>query len=120
MDYLTYIQHDAENLQFYLWLRDYTRRFAEEKLQDQVLSPEWKSELSLSSTTPARASRGPIAKQGNPLLTEVEYGKLKETNPNMPDPGVFFTTISTLATSRKAEEAASSTSLTRAQEPNRM
>ncbi|KAF1814972.1 hypothetical protein P152DRAFT_240440 [Eremomyces bilateralis CBS 781.70] len=41
MDYLIYVAHDAENLQFYLWLRDYTKKFERLKLQDQSLSPEW-------------------------------------------------------------------------------
>ncbi|KZF26969.1 hypothetical protein L228DRAFT_258320 [Xylona heveae TC161] len=60
MDYLIYIEHDAENLQFYLWLQDYTRRFNATKVAEKVLSPEWKSnELPLppSNTSDAGAMR---------------------------------------------------------------
>lgn len=42
MDYLKYVSRDAENLQFYLWLQDYTKRFNELKASEKVLSPEWK------------------------------------------------------------------------------
>jgi hypothetical protein len=45
MDYLVYVEHDAENLQFYLWLQDYTKRFEEDlKPEEQKLSPEWSPE----------------------------------------------------------------------------
>lgn len=42
MDYLVYVAHDAETLQFYLWLQDYTRRYNELRKEEQALSPEWK------------------------------------------------------------------------------
>lgn len=41
MDYLVYVSHDAENLQFYLWLQDYTKRFYAAPRSEQVLSPPW-------------------------------------------------------------------------------
>lgn len=41
MDYLVYVSHDAENLQFYLWLQDYTKRFYAAPRPEQVLSPPW-------------------------------------------------------------------------------
>ena len=41
LDYLVYITHDAENLQFYLWLRDYTKRFNALPKSERALSPEW-------------------------------------------------------------------------------
>lgn len=40
-DYLVYVSHDAENLQFWLWLQDYTRRFYAAPRSEQVLSPPW-------------------------------------------------------------------------------
>ena len=43
MDYLVYIAHDAENLQFYLWLLDYTKRFEDLPASEKALSPEWKT-----------------------------------------------------------------------------
>ncbi|RMZ79480.1 hypothetical protein DV738_g3324, partial [Chaetothyriales sp. CBS 135597] len=41
MDFLVYIEHSAENLQFYLWYRDYVRRFFQLPEHLQSLSPEW-------------------------------------------------------------------------------
>ena len=42
LDYLVYIAHDAENLQFYLWYLDYSRRFKNLPESERRLSPEWK------------------------------------------------------------------------------
>ena len=33
--------HDAENLQFYLWFHDYSRRFFAASSAEQALSPPW-------------------------------------------------------------------------------
>jgi hypothetical protein len=41
MNYLTYIEHSAENLQFFLWYRDYVKRFSEAKTADIGLAPVW-------------------------------------------------------------------------------
>ena len=41
MDYLTYVSRDAENLQFYLWLEGYRKRFPETSHNEQALSPRW-------------------------------------------------------------------------------
>lgn len=41
MNYLKYIEHSAENLQFFLWHRDYSRRFSELPQGERRLSPEW-------------------------------------------------------------------------------
>ncbi|EON66761.1 hypothetical protein W97_06009 [Coniosporium apollinis CBS 100218] len=46
MDYLLYVSFDAENLQFYLWLHDYTKRFNALKKEEKALSPEWGAEIS--------------------------------------------------------------------------
>ena len=44
MGYLVHVSHDAENLQFYLWLQDYKRRFYASSARDQALSPPWDEE----------------------------------------------------------------------------
>jgi hypothetical protein len=44
MNFLKYIELSAENLQFYLWFRDYSKRFGELPASEKVLSPEWTSE----------------------------------------------------------------------------
>lgn len=41
MNFLKYIELSAENLQFYLWFRDYSKRFEELPQSEKVLSPEW-------------------------------------------------------------------------------
>lgn len=41
MNYLIYIEHSAENLQFFLWYRDYVTRFAQVPECERALSPEW-------------------------------------------------------------------------------
>ncbi|TVY83806.1 hypothetical protein LSUE1_G001217 [Lachnellula suecica] len=44
MDYLVYIEHDAENLQFFLWYKDYCRRFDALPEKEKALSPAWVQE----------------------------------------------------------------------------
>jgi hypothetical protein len=41
MNYLIYIEHSAENLQFFLWYKDYVKRFITADTPDIGLSPEW-------------------------------------------------------------------------------
>ncbi|OLN86138.1 hypothetical protein CCHL11_05296 [Colletotrichum chlorophyti] len=41
MNYLIYIEHAAENLQFFLWHKDFEKRFLEAKTSDMGLAPEW-------------------------------------------------------------------------------
>ncbi|CZR53050.1 uncharacterized protein PAC_02928 [Phialocephala subalpina] len=41
MDYLVYVEYNAENLQFYLWYTDYVRRFNALPEKEKVLSKEW-------------------------------------------------------------------------------
>lgn len=44
MNYLIYIEHAAENLQFFLWYREYARRFSELPPNERALAPEWTAE----------------------------------------------------------------------------
>ena len=44
MNYLKYIEHSAENLQFYLWFYDYSARFNNLSEGERALSPEWTRE----------------------------------------------------------------------------
>ncbi|PVH80780.1 regulator of G protein-like protein [Cadophora sp. DSE1049] len=41
MDYLVYVEFSAENLQFYLWFKDYVRRFEALPENEKALSPEF-------------------------------------------------------------------------------
>ncbi|KAI9643900.1 hypothetical protein NHQ30_007251 [Ciborinia camelliae] len=55
MDFLVYIEHDAENLQFYLWYKDYVRRFEALANHEKKLSPEWTPE----TTEPPNLAKDP-------------------------------------------------------------
>jgi hypothetical protein len=41
MNYLIYVERSAENLQFFLWHRDYVKRFHTAGTSDLTLAPEW-------------------------------------------------------------------------------
>ncbi|KAK7756655.1 hypothetical protein SLS62_001492 [Diatrype stigma] len=45
MNYLVYVEHSAENLQFFLWYQDYSKRFHEADTPDLALAPEWTPEM---------------------------------------------------------------------------
>ncbi|KAL2181012.1 inorganic pyrophosphatase-like protein [Thermothelomyces heterothallicus CBS 202.75] len=45
MNYLVHVERSAENLQFFLWYRDYERRFAAATTADLSLAPEWTQEM---------------------------------------------------------------------------
>jgi hypothetical protein len=41
MNFCLYLEHSAENLQFYLWLQDYKNRFNDASQSEKDLSPKW-------------------------------------------------------------------------------
>jgi hypothetical protein len=49
MNYLLMVEHSAENLQFFMWYRDYTKRFAEAKASDTDLAPEWTEAMEIAA-----------------------------------------------------------------------
>jgi hypothetical protein len=55
MNFLKYIELSAENLQFFLWYRDYSKRFNALPESERVLSPEWTGE----KNAPSEAMNGP-------------------------------------------------------------
>lgn len=60
MNYMQWIERSAENLKFFLWLRDYTERFAKLPAYEQGLAPEWtlaQSEAALADVP--NNARGP-------------------------------------------------------------
>lgn len=59
MNYLLYIEVAAENLQFYLWFRDYIKRFSQLPANEKVLSVPWYPERNDPATL---AQRGPRLK----------------------------------------------------------
>ncbi|WPG97622.1 Hypothetical protein R9X50_00040200 [Acrodontium crateriforme] len=64
MNYLKYIEHSAENLQFFLWFKDYSDRFGKLPENEKSLAPEWtkaQAEAELATQVPNRRSHHQIA-----------------------------------------------------------
>ena len=59
MNYLIYIEHSAENLQFYLWYRDYLKRFNELPPNERALAPEWSAEQAELDAQAIQGTPGP-------------------------------------------------------------
>lgn len=51
MNFLKYIELSAENLQFFLWYRDYVKRFNALPETERILSPEWTGEKNTGEAT---------------------------------------------------------------------
>lgn len=56
MNFLLYIENSAENLQFYLWYRDYVKRFDQLPENEKKLSPEWVPEQLKPKLAPAKTT----------------------------------------------------------------
>jgi hypothetical protein len=84
MDYLVYVVHDAENLQFYLWLKDYTKRFGELKTEEQALSPEWKTEINPFTDDEKASHKKNKSEIDFEKMQKPSYGSLRmsELNPS--------------------------------------
>jgi hypothetical protein len=72
MDYLVYIEHNAENLQFYLWYRDYERRFNALPENEKALSPVWIPEKEVPT----------LAKDPEKEAAKIKRNTLKKTSGN--------------------------------------
>jgi hypothetical protein len=88
MNFLKYIELSAENLQFFLWYRDYVKRFTALPESEKVLSPEWTGEKNLETrpgTVGYNADAAAILK-GTDFANE---GKVAESDKGGNNP--FFT-----------------------------
>ena len=92
MNYLKYIEHDAENLQFFLWARSYQERWDKLPEYEKKLSPEWtnadgdaestqpyKRPMKVSADT-AAALKG-TAFDSSPNVTEIPSTDAEKANP---------------------------------------
>ena len=61
MNYLIYIEHAAENLQFFLWYRDYTKRFSELPPSECALAPVWTTEQAEADAQAPSAPKQPVS-----------------------------------------------------------
>lgn len=99
MNYLKYIEHAAENLQFWLWYRDYSKRFSDLPPNEQCLAPEWTVEQAEAETPkiPQKVSPETVAalagtdfairkpRRGNPFETPpaTPVDPMKKTSPSV-------------------------------------
>ena len=84
MNYLKYIEHSAENLQFFLWYRSYAERFSQLPESERALSPEW---TVAQAEAEAAAAVTKNRKLVNPQVAQVFKGtdfekKVPKTNVN--------------------------------------
>jgi len=70
MDFLKYIEHSAENLQFYLWYKDYEQRFNKLPQSERILSPEWTPEQEEQEAATYRAllKKKTLAAEANDIM----------------------------------------------------
>jgi hypothetical protein len=84
MNYLKYIELSAENLQFYLWFRDYTKRFNELPESEKALVPVWTSEDVDGENQMRPKKVNPEAEavlKGTDFATEPKVSETEKSNP---------------------------------------
>ena len=74
MNYLIYIEHAAENLQFWLWHRDYTKRFHELSPNERNLAPEWITEQAEAEALASQSVGNVVHKNISPEAAAVFRG----------------------------------------------
>ena len=72
MDFSKYIERNPENLQFYLWYRDYLKRFDNLPDGERSLAPEWMIERANAEAEAARLEEKP--KKVDPTAAAVLKG----------------------------------------------
>lgn len=82
MSYLIYVEHSAENLQFYLWYKDYVKRFSEASTVDLALAPEWTQAMEDDAVVKLRKDR---AEQMRPEHPAAEIFRGTDLEKNGPD-----------------------------------
>lgn len=73
MNYLFYIEHSAENLQFMLWLRDYIKRFSELPESEKVLAPPITEERLEAETAGPRAAPKKVNPEAVAILRGTDF-----------------------------------------------
>lgn len=99
MNYLKYIEYSAENLQFYLWYRDYASRWEQLKDGDRALAPEWKTNAEVDlPLSPPRPNR--LAPQIAQVLKDTDFTKTSKPAVERVDP---FNTPQTISLDERQE-----------------
>lgn len=74
MNYLIYIEHSAENLQFFLWYKDYVKRFGAANTTDLRLSPEWTQAMEDDTVARLRKDNADKLRPDNGVAAELFKG----------------------------------------------
>jgi hypothetical protein len=75
MDYLVYIEHNAENLQFFLWYKDYCKRFeALPEREKSLSSPFYPDTAEVPDLTRGRDLEKEAAKRQKKIYRETSIG----------------------------------------------
>ncbi|KAK7408853.1 hypothetical protein QQX98_008976 [Neonectria punicea] len=73
MTYLIYVEHAAENLQFYLWYKDYEKRFNTADTADVKLASEWTQAMQDDAVAKIRKENVDKVRR-EPIVTEIFKG----------------------------------------------
>lgn len=95
MNYLKYIELSAENLQFFLWYRDYVNRFDGLPANEKALSPEWTVEQAEAEAMAAQVHvrqkvvppEAAAAFKGTDFANEPRVTEAEKVNPFYTPPG---------------------------------
>jgi hypothetical protein len=81
MNFLKYVEHSAENLQFYLWFKDYVMRFEALPAGERSLSLEWTQAQEEAENVAYRAQlkQKPLNLEANEILKAQNLATDKET-----------------------------------------
>jgi hypothetical protein len=85
MEFLKYVEHSAENLQFYLWFKDYVKRFEDLPTGERNLSPEWTpaQEDADNAAYRSQLKQKPLAVEANEILKSQNLvGEIETTSPS--------------------------------------
>lgn len=89
MNYLIYIEHSAENLQFFLWYRSYVSRFEGADTIDLVLAPEWTQEMQNEAFAKLQKEHRDGLKRDPPSVAALFKGTDFEKKGNVGTPGIL-------------------------------
>lgn len=83
MNYLKYIELSAENLQFFLWFRSYTKRFDKLPDNEKSLSPVWyeDTEADGPARTKATNSEAAVIFKGTDFANDSRVADTEKSNP---------------------------------------
>ena len=86
MNYLVYIEHAAENLQFFLWYRDFAKRFSELPPNERALAPVWTAEQAEADAQAPQGPKQPVSAEAAAVFKGTDFAaptaNVVEVKPN--------------------------------------